>query len=179
MQHLETQIPMSQPHPTPNQCDRAENCGSHKTLRLRSEFILPYSEDPTLKIPILRLVPILFQKNENGQLGSLTIPYHDQYNIGHDTGRYWSILVLNIDHDIDRGDPVGFLWSSCGVLVEFLWSLESCGDRVGFLWSFEPCGDTVEFRILRRCCGVPFDINIGLDIGCNIGLDIDHDIGRY
>ena len=49
MQHPETQIPTSQPHPMPqetplskrqSQCDCAENCRSHKTVRLRSELIL-------------------------------------------------------------------------------------------------------------------------------------------
>ena len=45
-QQPEAQIPISQPHPTPqnhhplSQSDCPENCGSHKTLRLRSEVIL-------------------------------------------------------------------------------------------------------------------------------------------
>ena len=46
----------------------------------------------------------MFNNIENGQLGigSRKIQYHDQYNIGHDIGRYWSILVSKTDHDIHQ-----------------------------------------------------------------------------
>ena len=93
--------------------------------------------------------------------------YQDQYNIGHDIGRYWSILVSNIDHDIDRDIDHDMIWSI--LIVEILWS--SCGLQhpVEILWS--SCGDPVEFLWSLESCGVPFDIDIG--------LDIDRDIGRY
>ena len=51
--------------------------------------------------------------------------------------------------------------------MAFLWSLESCGDPVKFLW--RSCGVPAEFRILWRSCGVPFDIDVGLDIDHDIG----------
>ena len=63
-----------------------------KYLELQVKF---NPEDPILKKSILRLVPNLFKNIENGQLGSQKHQYHDQYNIGHDTDRYWSILVSN------------------------------------------------------------------------------------
>ena len=51
--------------------------------------------------------------------------------------------------NIDRGDPVEFLWSleSCGVSVEFRILWRSCGVPVEILWSLESCGDPVEFLL--------------------------------
>ena len=44
-----------------------------------------------------------------------------QYNIGHDIGQYWFqiliMLLIMVLVNIDRGDPVEFLWRSCGVPV--------------------------------------------------------------
>ena len=79
-----------------------------------------------------------------------------------DIGQFWfqklTMIFIRTLVNIDRGDPVEFVWSSCQDPVEFRILSRSC--RV-----------PVEFRTLWRSCGVPFDIDIG--------LDIDHDIGRY
>ena len=68
-----------------------------------------------------------------------------------DIGQYWFqilimiliVILIMILVNIDHGDPVEFLWRSCGVPVEF-----------GILW---------------RSCGVLFGIDIGLDIDHDIG----------
>ena len=63
-----------------------------------------------------------------------------------DIGQYWFqilimiliVILIMILVNIDRGDPVEFLWRSCGVPVDFSILSRSCGVPVEILWS--SCG---------------------------------------
>lgn len=94
-----------------------------RLLRLHAGRLEPSCLPPVLKNTDWYQTFSIILKKVTLDLGGLKIQHRDQNNIGHDIGQYrlqilWTMILILVN--TDRGDPVEFLWRSCGVPVEIL-----------------------------------------------------------